>query len=90
MVLSVTPKDMKQYTPPIKEKSCDKEHMEEKQTHRHRKQTCGENMIVQEYVDVEYISLHRYIRNTPSNTEVQAEQHLKADGNGNEYMEKNI
>ena len=48
MVLSVTPKDMKQYTPPIKEKSRDKEHMEEKQTHRHRKQTCGENMIVQE------------------------------------------
>ena len=46
--LSVTPKDIKQYTPPIKEKSCDKKHMEEKQTHRHRKQTCGENMIVQE------------------------------------------
>ena len=27
-----------------------------------------------EQVDVEYISLHGYIRNTPSDTEVRAEQ----------------
>ena len=39
---------------------------------------------------VEYISLHEYIRNTPSDTEVHAEQQLRADRNGNEYMEKNI
>ena len=25
--------------------------------------------MVEEWVDVEYISLHRYIRNTPSDTE---------------------
>ena len=28
---------------------------------------------------MEYISLHRYIRNTPSNTEVHAEHQLRAD-----------
>ena len=30
-------------------------------------------------MDVEYISLHRYIRNTPSDTEVHAEHQLRAD-----------
>ena len=35
--------------------------------------------MVEEQVDVEYISLHRYIRNTPSDTEVHAEHHLRAD-----------
>ena len=30
-----------------------------------------ENKMVEEYMDVEYISLHGYIRNTPSDTEVQ-------------------
>ena len=30
-------------------------------------------------MDVEYISLHRYIRNTPSDTEVHAEGQLRAD-----------
>ena len=30
-------------------------------------------------MDVEYISLHRYIRNTPSDTELQAEHQLRAD-----------
>ena len=30
-------------------------------------------------VDVEYISRHRYIRNTPSDTEVHAEPQLRAD-----------
>ena len=34
--------------------------------------------MVEESVDVEYISLHGYIRNTPSDTEVHAEQ-LRAD-----------
>ena len=28
---------------------------------------------------MEYISLHRYIRNTPSDTEVHAEHQLRAD-----------
>jgi len=28
---------------------------------------------------VEYISLHRYIRNTPSDTEVHAEYQLRVD-----------
>ena len=30
-------------------------------------------MMTVEEVDVEYISLHRYIRNAPSDTEVHAE-----------------
>ena len=30
--------------------------------------------MVEELVDVEYISLHGYIRNTPSDTEMHAEQ----------------
>ena len=30
-------------------------------------------------MDVEYISLHGYIKNTPSDTEVHAEQQLRAD-----------
>ena len=29
--------------------------------------------MAEEYVDVVYISLHRYIRNTPSDTEVLAD-----------------
>ena len=32
-----------------------------------------ENKMVEEAVDVEYISLHRYIRNTPSDTEDHVE-----------------
>ena len=32
-----------------------------------------------EWVDVEYISLHRYTRNTPSDREVHAELLLRAD-----------
>ena len=35
--------------------------------------------MVEEYVDVEYISLHRYIRNTPADAEVYAEHQLRAD-----------
>ena len=30
-------------------------------------------------MDVEYISLHGYIKNTPSDTEVHAEHQLRAD-----------
>ena len=33
----------------------------------------GENKTVKEQVGVEYISLHGYIRNTPSDTEGHAE-----------------
>ena len=33
--------------------------------------------MVEELVDVEYISLHGYIRNTPSDTEVHAEHQLR-------------
>ena len=32
-----------------------------------------------EWVDVEYISLHGYIRDTPSDTEVHAEHLLRVD-----------
>ena len=35
--------------------------------------------MVEELVDVEYISHHRYIRDTPSDTEVHAEHQLRAD-----------
>ena len=35
--------------------------------------------MVEQYVDMEYISLHRYIRNTPSDTEVNAEHQLRVD-----------
>ena len=38
-----------------------------------------ENKMVEEQVDVEYISLHGYIRNTPSDTEVHAEHQLRVD-----------
>ena len=35
--------------------------------------------MVEEKVDMEYISLQGYIRNTPSDTEVNAERRLRAD-----------
>ena len=35
--------------------------------------------MVEEQVDVEYISLRGYIRNTPSDTEVHAEHQLRVD-----------
>ena len=35
--------------------------------------------MAEEWVDMEYVSLHRYIRNTPSGTEVHAEHQLRAD-----------
>ena len=44
--------------------------------------------MAEEQVDVEYIPLHRYIRNTPSDTGVLAEQ-LRADRT-TRPVEKNI
>ena len=48
-----------------------------KQTNKQKKDDIkvrrGKNKMVKEQVDVEYISLHGYIRNTPSDTEVHAE-----------------
>ena len=35
--------------------------------------------MAEELVDVEFIPLHGYIRNTPSDTEVCAEHQLRAD-----------
>ena len=35
--------------------------------------------MAEEQVEVEYISLHGYIRNTPSDTEVHAEHQLRVD-----------
>ena len=35
--------------------------------------------MVEEEVDMEHISLHGYIRNTSSDTEVHAEHQLRAD-----------
>ena len=40
-----------------------------------------ENKMAKEKVDVEYISLHGYIRNTPSDTEVHAKHQLRAERN---------
>ena len=37
------------------------------------------NEMAEKQVDVEYISLHRYIRNTSSDIEVHAEHQLRAD-----------
>ena len=35
--------------------------------------------MAEESVDMQYISPHGYIRNTPSDTEVHAEHQLRAD-----------
>ena len=35
--------------------------------------------MAEEEVDMEYISLHRYIRNTPLDTEMHEEHQLRAD-----------
>ena len=45
----------------------------------HKKHSVRENKMMKEQLDVEYISLHGYIRNTPSNTEVHAEDQPRAD-----------
>ena len=45
--------------------------------------------MVEEYVDVEYISLHGHIRKAPSDTEVHAEHQLRAD-RSTWPVEKNI
>ena len=39
----------------------------------------GDNKTEEEYVHMEYISLHRYIRNTSSDTEVHEEHQLRVD-----------
>ena len=49
----------------------------------------GENKMVEEWVDMEYIFLHGYIRNTPSDTEVHTEHQLRA-GRSTKPAEKNI
>ena len=50
------------------------------------KKLVGENKMAEEFssvqfsfVNMEYISLHRYIRDTPSDTEMHAEHQLRAD-----------
>ena len=46
--------------------------------------------MVEEQVDVDYISLHGYIRNTPSDTEVHAEHQLRGQeglSRGKEYLD---
>ena len=40
-----------------------------------------EDKMAEEQVDMEYISLHGHIRNTPSDTEVHAEHQLRTDRN---------
>ena len=35
--------------------------------------------MVEELVDMQYISFHGYIRNTPSDTKVHAEHQLRVD-----------
>ena len=45
--------------------------------------------MAEEQVYVEYLSLHEYIRNTPSDTEVHAEHQLRVD-RSNWPAEKNI
>ena len=38
-----------------------------------------ENKMAEKQVEMDYISLHRYIRDTPPDTEVHAEHQLRAD-----------
>ena len=38
-----------------------------------------ENKMAEKYMDVAYLSLHGYIRNTASDTEVHAEHQLRAE-----------
>ena len=35
--------------------------------------------MMEEYMDMEYLSFHGYIRNTPSDSEVHVEHQLRAD-----------
>ena len=39
----------------------------------------GENKMVEKLMDMQYIALCGYIRNTPSDPEVHAEHQLRAD-----------
>ena len=49
----------------------------------------GESKMAKEYVDMEYIFLHRYIKNTPSDTEVHEKHQLRVD-RSTWAVEKNI
>ena len=53
------------------------------------KDDAAETKMVEEQVDAEYISLHGYIRNTPSDIEMHAEHQLRAD-RSTWPVEKNI
>ena len=44
-----------------------------------KKEREKENKMMEEQVDLEYICLHRHIRNTPSDTEVHAGHQLRAN-----------
>ena len=48
------------------------------------------NKVAEEWVDVEYICLHWYLRNTPSDTEEHAEHQLRMDRSTRPVVEKNI
>ena len=55
-----------------------------------KKNTFGENKIMEEQVDVEHICLHGYIRNTPSNASAcrtPAESQQEDLSSGKEYIE---
>ena len=44
-----------------------------------KRKEIAENKMVGEWVDMEYICLHRYIKNITSDTEVSADHQLRAD-----------
>ena len=48
-------------------------------TMRHKIVRQGRNKMAEEQVNMECVSLHGYIRNTPSDTEGHAEHQLRAD-----------
>ena len=47
--------------------------------HRVKSKEVEENKRAEEQMDVEYVFLHGYIRDRPSDTEVHAEHQLRAD-----------
>ena len=44
-----------------------------------KKRVGGENKMAEEEMDTQYISLHGYMRNTPSDTQAHTEHQLSAD-----------
>ena len=48
-------------------------------------QSSRENKMAEESVDMNYVSLHGYIRNTASDTEVHAEQQLRWAGGPDQW-----